>query len=115
MPLSGLFRTLRRRSLAKRPVPKHWLPMLEQKVPFYRRLSGDLQRRFLDLLKVFLWEKTFIGAGGMEINDQVRVVISACAVRLVLNLDLSYYDRLTEIIVYPYIYKHKDDENAFLG
>jgi Mlc titration factor MtfA (ptsG expression regulator) len=36
-------------------------------------------------------------------------------VRLVLNLDLSYYDRLTEIIVYPYIYSHRDDDRAFLG
>jgi Mlc titration factor MtfA (ptsG expression regulator) len=62
-----------------------------------------------------LWEKTFIGAGGMEITDEVRVVISACAVRLILYLDLSYYDRLTEIVVYPYVYRHRDEENAILG
>jgi Mlc titration factor MtfA (ptsG expression regulator) len=84
-------------------------------VPFYRGLSGDIRQRFLDWLKVFIWEKTFIGAGGMEITDRVRVIISACAVRLVLYLDLSYYDRLTEIVVYPYIYKHKDEEEAILG
>ena len=96
-------------------MPGHWLPILEQEVPFYRGLSGDIQQRFRDWLKVFIWEKTFIGAGGMEITDRVRVIISACAVRLVLYLDLSYYDRLTEIVVYPYIYKHKDEENPVLG
>ncbi len=84
-------------------------------MPFYRRLSGETAQRFLELLKVFVWEKTFIGAGGMEITDRVRVIISACAVRLVLYLDLSYYDRLTEIVVYPFIYKHKDEEKAILG
>jgi hypothetical protein len=51
----------------------------------------------------------------MEITDEVRVVIAACAVRLILHLDLSYYDRLTEIIVYPYIYQHPEDEAAILG
>jgi Mlc titration factor MtfA (ptsG expression regulator) len=105
----------RRRRLARRPLPEHWLPILEREVPFYSRLSGDMQQHFLQLLKTFVWEKTFIGAGGMEITDRVRVIISACAVRLVLYLDLSYYDRLTEIVVYPYIYKHKDEERALLG
>ncbi len=113
--MSGLFRTLRRRRLARRPVPEHWVPILEHDVPFYRRLSTDMVQRFLELLKVFVWEKTFIGAGGMEITDRVRVIISASAVRLVLYLDLSYYDRLTEIVVYPFIYKHKDEEKALLG
>ena len=74
-----------------------------------------MEQRFLGLLKVFVWEKTFIGAGGMEITDRLRVIISACAVRLVLCLDLSYYDQLTEIVVYPFVYKHKDEEKALLG
>jgi Mlc titration factor MtfA (ptsG expression regulator) len=98
-----------------RPVPEDWLRILEEKVPFYRRLSFDLQQRLLELLKVFLREKTFIGVGGMEVTDEVRVVISACAVRLILYLDLSYYDNLTEIVVYPYVYKHKEEENAIFG
>jgi Mlc titration factor MtfA (ptsG expression regulator) len=113
--MSGLFRAWYRRRLARRSLPEHWLSILEQDVPFYRRLSGEIQKRFLELLKIFVWEKIFIGAGGMEITDRVRVIISACAVRLILYLDLSYYDRLTEIIVYPYIYKHKDEEKALLG
>ena len=106
---------LRRRRLVKQPVPEHWLHILQKDVPFYRHLSSDLQQRFLGLVKVFAWEKTFVGAGGMEITDEVRVVISACAVRLVVYLDLSYYDRLTEIIVYPYVYTHAEEEDAILG
>jgi hypothetical protein len=65
-----------------------------------------MRQRFLEMLKIFIWQKYFIGAGGMVITDEVRVVISACAVRLVLHLDLSYYDRLSEIVVYPYVYRH---------
>jgi len=51
----------------------------------------------------------------MEITDGVRVVVGACAVRLILNLGLSYNDRLTEIIVYPYVYSHRDDNCPILG
>jgi len=67
------------------------------------------------MLKIFIWEKYFIGAGGMVITDEVKVVISACAVRLVLHLDLSYYERLTEIVVYPYVYRHLHEDIAVFG
>ena len=113
--MSGLIRTLHRKKLAKKPIPEEWLRILEEKIPFYRRLSGDLKERFLTDLKIFEAEKCFIAAGGMEITEEVRVIISACAVRIILYLDISYYDRLTEIVVYPYVYRHQNEENAILG
>ncbi len=113
--MAGLIRILRRRTLAHRAIPESWLAVLNAQVPFYGRLAGESRPRFLLYLKTFVWEKLFIGAGGMEISDEVRVVIAACAVRLILNLDLSCYDRLTEIIVYPYVYSHQDDNRALLG
>jgi Mlc titration factor MtfA (ptsG expression regulator) len=91
------------------------MTIMNAQVPYYRRLVDEDRTRFLQYLKAFVWEKHFIGVAGMEITDEVRVVVGACAVRLVLNLGLSYYDRLTEIIVYPYIYSHRDDDRAFLG
>ncbi len=111
----GLFRAWRRKRLAKRPFPEAWLPILRSKVPFYNHLAPEYTERFHDLLKVFVWEKHFIGAGGLEISDEHRVVIAASAVRLALHLDLSYYDRLTEILVYPYVYKHPEGEGAVYG
>ncbi len=106
----GLWRKLRRRRLARRPLPHPWLSHLERRVAFYPLLPPELRPRFLTLLKTFIWEKHFIGAGGMEITDEVRVVIAAPAVRMVLHLDLSYYDRLTEIVVYPDHFRHPTDD-----
>jgi len=111
----GLIRAWKRRRLARRPFPPDWLPHIEEHVGFYRFLPQELHARFLELLKVFVWEKHFIGAGGMEITDEVRVVLAAAAVRMVLYLDLSYYDRLTEIIVYPSHYQHPEDEDVIFG
>jgi Mlc titration factor MtfA (ptsG expression regulator) len=104
----------KRRRLARRPFPEAWLPFLEP-LPLYRRLPESLQERLCQLAKVFAWEKTFIGAGGLEITDEIRVVISACAARLVLHLHLGYYDRLTEIVVYPCTFRHPDGDAALLG
>lgn len=111
----GPLRWMRRKRLAKQPFPQEWLDILNARVPFFRTLSGPLLERFLELVKIFAHEKYFTAAGGMAITDEVRVVISACAVRLILHLDISYYDKLTEIIVYPYVYRHPEDEDAILG
>ena len=99
----------------KHPLPPEWTGWLETHVPFFPDLEGELRERFLNYLKAFVRSKHFFGAGGLEVTDEHRVVIGAAAVRLVLHLDLSYYDNLTEIIVYPYVYRHPDKTGAVLG
>ena len=64
---------------------------------------------------VFESEKSFIGAGGFEVGEEARVVISAAAVRLVLHLDIDCFDRMREIVVYPAAYKHPERDGAILG
>jgi hypothetical protein len=113
----GILRALRRRRLRREPFPDGWLAILERRVPFVRTLAEPLRARFLELLRLFVAEKRFVGAAGMELSDEVRVVIAAAAVRLVLHHDeLDAYDRLTEIVVYPHVYRHEGDaEGAVLG
>jgi hypothetical protein len=102
----GLWRKWKRSRLEKRPFPEAWRSILERSVPFYPRLPSELRSRFETFLKVFVWEKYFEGAQGLEITDEIRVVVSAAAVRLILHLDLSYYDRLRELVIYPFDYQH---------
>ena len=111
----GMFKRWRQARLMKRPLPPEWTGWLDEHVPFFPELEGEEKDRFLGYLKAFVWSKHFFGAGGLELTDEHRVVIGAAAVRLVLHLDLSYYDRLTEIIVYPYTYRHPDGDAAILG
>jgi hypothetical protein len=96
-------------------LPPEWLGYLERRVPFFGELPPEPRQRFLEQLKVFAWEKEFIGAGGFSITDEVRVVVSATAVRLVVHLDLSYYDRLREVIVYPDAFRIPDRTGVVLG
>ena len=111
----GLLRQWRRKKLRARGIPAKWVDILNRRVPFFSTLPEELVGRFIDDLKVFAAEKHFIGAKGMEITDEVRVVISAVAVRLILHLDIDYFNRLTEIVVYPHTYRHKDGDGAVLG
>lgn len=105
-----------RRRFRKRPFPVEWFAHLERHVPFYAALPDRDREDFLEKLKVFVWEKRFIGAGGLEMSDEVRVVVGAVAVRLILRLDLSYYDRLSEIVVYPHeAFRRPDSDLALLG
>jgi hypothetical protein len=83
--------------------------------PFFASFSPADQRIFLDKLKVFVWEKPFFGAAGLQVTDEMRVAIGVPAARLALRLDLGCYDRLTEIVVYPEVYRHPGRDGAILG
>jgi len=114
-PMFGFIRRWKRKKLRQRPIPPEWDPILREHLPFYEEMDDQEREIFRENLKIFAWEKIFIGAKGLEVTDEHRVVISAAAVRLIQNLDLSYYDRLTEIVVYPHDYTHEDTTGVILG
>lgn len=101
--------------MSAQPLPQPWIGILEERVPFFHDLKEPLRQRFLDRLKIFVWEKAWIEAGGMEIDDEVKVVVSAAAVRLGLYLDDSIYDRLSELVIYPSHYHHPDGDAVVFG
>lgn len=108
----GLFRRWKRKRLLAKPMPESWPGILETRVPFFAAFTSELRERFLADIRVFVAEKYWIAAGGMEITDEVKIVIAAAAVRLTLHLDINVYNRLTEIVVYPSHYRHKDDDSS---
>lgn len=101
----GLLRKLKRRRLLKRAFPPGWIRILENHVPFYNNLPGDLQQSFREKLKVFVWEKHFIGADGLEITEEMKVVIAAQAALLLIGIEHDHHRRARTILVYPSTYK----------
>lgn len=105
-------RQWRRNRLSHKRFPKAWEPLVDEHLSkWFDRLDDAEQARVLKHLKVFVWEKYFIGAQGLEITDEIRVVIAGQAARLSRNLGLDAYDRLTEVIVYPSHYKHPNRDD----
>jgi hypothetical protein len=83
------------------PFPEPWERILERNIEISRALPEPLRQRLRLLVKRFLHEKTFTGAAGLEITDEIRVTIAAEACMLVLNRPGDVYPGLRYIIVYP--------------
>lgn len=111
----GWIRNWKRRGIRARPFPDAWRAILASQVPFVARLPERCRPKFEADLLVFEHEKYFEGAGGFEVNEEVRVVVSAAAVRLILFLDIGVLDRVSEVVIYPAAYKHPEREGAILG
>jgi len=100
----SLIKKWRRRKLLRHPFPEEWRRVLERNVPYVHLLSGDERRELERLVRIFLAEKTFEGAGGFAIDDEARVTIAGQACLLLLNRDADVYPRLDTVIVYPAAY-----------
>lgn len=89
-----------RRALAA-PFPSEWDAVLERNLGSYRQLPPPLRERLRLLIKQFLHQKHFTGAGGLQVTDEIRVTIAAEACILILNRPTGVYPGLRYIIVYP--------------
>ena len=97
-------RRSRRARLLAEPFPQSYVETLERNVPLYRRMPRELQRQLRGRINVFLNEKAFVGCGGLEITDEVKVTIAAHACFLILNRDTNYFPGFSTILVYPDMY-----------
>lgn len=98
---------------------------MKARVPLFATLSEEEQRELEQLVLVFLEDKTFEGAAGLEITLEMRVVIATQACILLLHRDTDVYPDLDTILVYPSTFvadKHRreglvefDEKSALLG
>lgn len=89
-----------RRVLAQ-PLPAAAQATLERYLPVYRRMPPDLQQQLQRLVRQFLHEKKFIGCEGLEVTDEMAVLIAAQACLLLLNRPSKVYPALHTILLYP--------------
>lgn len=71
------------------------------RLPFLLRLPPPELDRLKGLCEQLLDKKTFTGAAGFALTDEIAVLIAAQACLPVLNLNLAMYDDMAGIIVYP--------------
>jgi len=91
----------RRRKLTAAPFPSTWEDILSRNVAHYARLTQKEQAHLRNLIKVFIEEKHWEGAGGLELTDDIRVTIAAQACLLLLGLPHDFYRNVASIVVYP--------------
>ncbi len=111
----GFLRRRRRKKLAEQPFPSEWEAIVAERLPFAASLQEDERRAFLTHLKVFAWEKNWEGAHGLEVTDEMKVVIAGAAGRLSRRLSLDVYDGLKSIVIYPSHYQHEGQDGIVFG
>lgn len=110
----SLWRTWRRRKFVRcHTLPEGpWQEALRH-VPVAGTLSREEMLRLRELVLLFLHEKRFEGADGLQVTEMMRLVIAIQACLLICNLDFRAYDGWTSIVIYPAgffsVHSHTDD------
>ncbi len=94
----------RRNRLKSRPFPPLWNAIIETNFPMYLRLSPAERRRLQGHIQVFLAEKQFIGCGGLQLTQEMKLIVAAISCLLLLNERGKYFPKLRSILVYPSTY-----------
>ncbi|WP_254513654.1 M90 family metallopeptidase [Anatilimnocola floriformis] len=119
MPFSWPFgRNARRRQLLATPLPELWEPTLHEHVPLYAELPADLRARLIDKARIMVAERIWAGSSGLELTEEMKIVVAAQAVVLLAGDDGYLYERLPAIQLYPKFIRsrpnrHKGDSDTF--
>lgn len=107
-------RQRRRRRLLAAPTPPARQALLER-TRAWRRLPAGLRPRWAARVNVFLDEQSFVGCGGLEVDEGMRLEIASQACLLRLGQDVAY-DELRAILVYPgpFVVPQRDEEDGIV-
>lgn len=94
----------RRNRLRRRFFPPLWHAIIDRNLPPYSYLSPDERKRLEGHIQVFLAEKQFIGCGGLQVTEEMKLTIAAVACLLLLNERGEYFPKLRSILIYPSTY-----------
>lgn len=109
----GWWRRRRRNKLRQQPFKVEWQEAIAANFEIFDCLKPDEQKQLIDHVKVFLGEKHFEGCGGLDLTDEMKVIIAAQACLLLMNRETEYFSRLKSVLVYPssYFGQTNDDDS----
>jgi Mlc titration factor MtfA (ptsG expression regulator) len=97
----SLQRWRRNRILRNQPLDEETWRRTLSRYRFLTGLSDAERERLRSLVTVFVHDKQFHGAGGLELDEPMRMAIAVQACILLLHLPDDWYDDWVEVIVYP--------------
>ncbi len=87
--------------LARRAIPEALWQLTLARLPFLAARPAEDVTELRRLASLFLDEKEFTGAGGLDVDDAIAVCIAAQAVLPVLRFGLAPYRSFVGIVVHP--------------
>jgi len=97
-----LIQNWRNRRIIKRSSisPEQWTLAISA-LPLLEGLSNEELKRLQELVILFLYNKVFEGAHGLQVSQHMALLISLQACLPILNLGMTGYNGWTSVIVYP--------------
>jgi Mlc titration factor MtfA (ptsG expression regulator) len=110
----GAVRARRRAVRFSEPFPPAWRALLERALPLYRRMPRELRLELEPVTRAFLTDVQFIGCRGLQITDEMRLVIAVQACLLVVARDPRAYESLGSVLLYPdeFVVNQTDEDEA---
>lgn len=89
------------RDAASQHSPLNWKDLLDDRITLVARLSPAQRERYHGLVQRFLDQKRFVGCAGLEVTEEMRVLIAGMACLLVLRPDAALFPELRQVLIYP--------------
>ena len=99
-PFARLGAWRERRALERRAIPEPLWQLTLARLPFLGHLDAEELDELRRLCSLFLDQKTFTGAAGVEITDELALCVAAQACLPVIHLGLHYYRGFAGIVVH---------------
>ena len=107
---------LRRKQLLAQPFPDAWEAHIENGLPHWHCLNDDERQTLRNHVRVFVAEKRWEGAGGLDLTDEMRVTVAVQACLLLLGLpNHNFYPNVQVIILYPHAYFSEQNRRGDAG
>jgi MtfA peptidase len=110
-------RKRRRGQLLASPLPAEAEAVVRAKVPLYRRLPDDRRPRLQGAMQVLLAEKHWEGCDGLQVTEEMRLMVAAQAALLQLRPEADHFPGLDTVLLYPetFVVAHPtQDEHGFV-
>jgi Mlc titration factor MtfA (ptsG expression regulator) len=93
-------KTRRRNAALASPFPEAWRETLLRAYDHFERLDPSWRARFEQDVRLFLVQKRITGVG-VEVDDELRLLVAASAVTLSVGWPEYDWDQLSEVLLYP--------------
>jgi Mlc titration factor MtfA (ptsG expression regulator) len=112
--IAGAVRARRRAARFSEPFPPEWRALLERAVPLYRRIPPDLRLKLEPVVRTVLTDVRFVGCRGLQVTDEMRLVIAVQACLLIVARDPRAYESLGSVLLYPdeFVVNQTDEDEA---
>lgn len=84
-----------------RPLSAKRRKILERHFPFYVQLAANRKKRFEQKVQYFIHVKEFIPRQMPAVTEEMKVLISACAVQLTFGYPKVFLSHFKRILIYP--------------